>query len=240
MSNTFDAQRIQQDFERDGFVILPDFLDAPTLDRINTELDAHYAPLLGRTEEILTGRLQDFKQFECDVIAWDPVAENNCAFCDLKDDPRLAQVTAAAIGEGFTAPASLVMLAVGGGKGQAWHQDCPSENPDQFNLNRLFYTRDVRIEDGAIVVVPASHRRGRIPAGGNQEPIEGEVALMPKAGTLILLSGHVYHRVTPNTSDKPRLSVNFRAFPENVAPDVCDVGVYRGGAYDFHKGQRIA
>jgi hypothetical protein len=42
-----------------------------------------------------------------------------------------------------------------------------------------------------------SHKLGRILLGGHQDPIEGEVILTPTAGTLVLLSGHVFHRVTP-------------------------------------------
>ena len=75
-------------------------------------------------------------------------------------------------------------------EGQAWHQDCPPDNPSRFNLNRLFYLQDTEIDDGAVVVVPGSHRAGRISPGLPQEPIPGEVVLTPRAGTLVLLHGH--------------------------------------------------
>jgi ectoine hydroxylase-related dioxygenase (phytanoyl-CoA dioxygenase family) len=125
------------------------------------------------------------------------------------------------------------MFSVGGGRGQAWHQDCPSGESTGFNLNRLIYPEDVTLEDGGIVAVPGSHKLGRIPPGGHQDPMSGEVLLTPAAGTLILLHGHVYHRVTPNLNQRPRLSVNFRAFPVGVSADVTCVGVYRNGTVNF-------
>ena len=179
------------------------------------------------------------KQFECDVISWGPCAEGVESFLALRDSPALAEATRACIGDGFAGDASMVMWAAPGGRGQSWHQDCPPQQSGQFNLNRLFYTETVALEDGAIVVVPGSHRHGLIPPGGHQDPLPGEVVLTPTAGTLVLLHGHVYHRVTPNLSGKPRISVNFRAFAKGVSPDVCEIGVYRNGAINFRTGQMV-
>lgn len=230
---------IQNNFERDGFVVLPDFLSPPKLHAIGHEIENHYKPLLETELGQSLNQSDNFKQFECDVISWDPCGEDNEPFIALQNDAHLAQVTAACIGTGFTKSNSLVMWSIGGGKGQSWHQDCAPDDSAHFNLNRLFYPHNVAVEDGAIVVVPGSHRQGRIPPGGNHEPIAGEVALTPTAGTLVLLNGHVYHRVTPNRSGKPRVSINFRVFPEGVSPDVVAVGVYRGGAYDFSRREVV-
>ena len=240
-------EEVHARFEQDGYVVLPGFLPIDQMQALNAEIQKHYHPVLERLGALKPGETrkatdgwENFEQFETDVIPWHPCEEGNAAFQTLKEDSRLEAVTRACLGENFTAPVSMVMLATAGGKGQAWHQDCPPEDARQFNLNRLFYTEDVHKDDGAIVVVPGSHRQGRIPPGGNQEPIEGEVFLTPTAGPLVLLSGHVYHRVTPNLSGKPRLSVNFRAFAEGISPDVCSVGVYRGGAFDFTSGKVVA
>ena len=102
-----------------------------------------------------------------------------------------------------------------------------------FNLNRLFYTDDVSLADGAIVFVPGSHLTGRIPPGGHQDPLPGERVLEPRAGTLVLLHGHCYHRVTPNLNQKPRTSINLRSFPSGTPTTVTCVGVYRNGEVNF-------
>lgn len=239
MTTTFDLPQIRETFERDGIIVLPDFLDLNNCQKINDQIEKHYEKRLRELDGRST-RPANFEKYGIDVIGWHPLRENNAVFAELRDDARLKQVTEACLGEGFTVslpeetePACLVMMSKSGGNGQTWHQDCPPENAGQFNVNRLFYTRDITIEDGAVVVVPGSHRMGRIPPGDGHESMEGERVLTPKAGTLILLSGHVYHRVTPNVSGKPRVSVNYRAYGKGVSRHICQVVVYRNGAYDL-------
>ncbi len=236
----WNAERLHSEFDREGFVVLPDCLDDATLVDIAEEIDRHFAPLLGRPEMIHTNAREGFQQFECEVMSWGPCEEGNASFIALRDDPALAAVTEECVGAGYQGQGSMVMVSIGKGKGQAWHQDCPPDATTQYNVNRLLYTQDVTRENGAIVIVPGSHRLGRIPAGGNQEAIEGEVVLTPTAGTLVLLHGHVYHRVTPNLTNEPRVSVNFRVYPCGSATDVNRVGVYRNGSYDFRAGRVVA
>ena len=220
---------LHERFGRDGLVVLPGFYSPGRLTAINAALDAHYA----RWVAALHGGVPGRDPFACDVIPWDPCRDGHELFLALRGGRELVDVTEAVTGPGFTAPSSLVMYSVSGGRGQAWHQDCPDGDAAAYNVNRLVYTRDVALADGAIVVVPGSHRLGRIPPGGHQDPMPGEVALTPPAGTLVLLHGHVCHRVTPNTSAKPRVSVNFRAYPAGVDPAVNCVGVYRNGTVNF-------
>lgn len=237
---TSDHDQIAEEFTRNGFVVFPDFLSQRELDEINRELHAHYKDVgIDSNAPAFRNRRANLSKYECDVISWNPVGEGNQVFIDLMNHPRLIEVTEDCIGMGFQATASLVMLSIIQGKGQAWHQDCPCKDPSKFNLNRLFYTEDVTEENGAVVVVPGSHKRGLIPEGGHQESMEGELALTPGAGTLVLLSGLCYHRVTPNRTQRPRISVNFRAYSKDTPPAICGVGVYRNGAYDFRRGQPV-
>jgi ectoine hydroxylase-related dioxygenase (phytanoyl-CoA dioxygenase family) len=89
-------------------------------------------------------------------------------FVALNEMRELAEVTEALLDPEYsTNPNGLVMYSVGGGRGQAWHQDCPPGGPEskEFNLNRLIYTDDVALADGAIVFVPGSHRMRSHPIG---------------------------------------------------------------------------
>jgi hypothetical protein len=226
---------LRQRFDRDGVVVMPRFLSEPQMVPLRRELDAHYAPLAARAATSHNGA-GILAPFECDVMVWAPLKDRNAAFLALNEMPELDEVTEALLGPGYHAnPQGLVMYSVGGGRGQAWHQDCPPGGPENkdFNLNRLIYTDDVSLADGAIVFVPGSHRFGRIPSGGHQEPIEGEVTLEPRAGTVVYLHGHVYHRVTPNLNQKPRTSINLRAYPAGTDADVNCIGVYRNGDVNF-------
>ncbi len=219
-------------FDTQGYLVFPNFFDPETLDALNTELHQHFAAILGNALGAARSR-DEAKTFDCDVIPWDPVAEDNRLFRRVHADDRMNALTAKVLGDGFGVGSSLVMYSVGGGKGQAWHQDCPSEATDAFNLNRLIYTEDVSAKDGALVFVPGSHRLGVIPPGGHQDTMADEVMLCPTAGTLALLHGHVFHRVTPNLNQRPRVSANFRAYPAGIDPSVNCIGVYRNGSVNF-------
>ncbi len=63
-------------------------------------------------------------------MVWAPLQERNPAFVALNEMSELAQVTEALLDVGYnTNPQGLVMYSVGGGRGQAWHQDCPPGGP---------------------------------------------------------------------------------------------------------------
>lgn len=236
VQRTLDEAGLRREFAETGALVLPGFFPEETLRAVRAELDFHYAPLHAAALDHARSRQQERKEQAdkaCDVIPWHPLGEGNEQMQRLHDDPRLVEITRIVLGDGFTANFGLVMYSVGGGRGQAWHQDCLPEKPEAFNLNRLIYPEDVSWEDGALVYVPGSHRRGQIPPGGHQEPMEGEITLTPSAGTLVLLNGQVYHRVTPNLNAKPRTSVNFRAFPPGAPTDLTCVAAYRNGTVNF-------
>jgi len=232
------AAQLRAEFDATGVLVFPGFYSDAELVVVRRELDAYFQPLAAAALEKARERV-DLRKFACDVIAWNPVGKGNAAFIEFAAHARLDAATEAVIGPGYTAPGSLVMYSVGGGQGQAWHQDCLADDTTAFNLNRLIYTDDITVEDGAIVVVPGSHKLGRIPPGGHQDPIAGEVVLAPSAGTLIFLNGQVFHRVTPNLNQKPRVSTNFRAFPAGIPSSVTCIGVYRNGAVNFCDGAKM-
>ncbi|MFZ4508268.1 MAG: phytanoyl-CoA dioxygenase family protein [Fimbriimonas sp.] len=220
---------MRESFASLGYVVVEDFLSEAECAMLNEALDTKYAQWQAEARKVHD--LGD--AFACDVLAWDPVLEGHPVFCEVAASERLAQITEEVLGEGFGTQSSLIMFSIPGGRGQAWHQDCPPDEVGLFNLNRLLYPHDASLERGAIVIVPGSHLQGPIPPGEHQESLPGELVLTPRAGTLILLHGHVYHRVTPNLTVEPRNSVNFRALPPGVPEWVTCVAVYRNGRARF-------
>ncbi len=238
VSTSASPDDLRDRFFEYGILVFPDYLSGSSVSVLSRTVQDHFMPILNDPER-LRDRSTSKINFDVDVVPWDPLADGDAGFTELANEERLARLTESVLGEGFSAPRGLVMWSIGGGKGQAWHQDCPADKPKAFNMNRLFYLQDTTVDDGAIVVVPGSHTRGRIPRGGSQSPIEGEVVLTPSSGTLVFLHGHVFHRVTPNVSGKPRVSANFRAYPVGITQEVNQIGVYRDGAYDFTKKKRV-
>ena len=132
VATSADSRR--RKFAEHGVVVVPGFLDREQVAFLNREIDAHYGPLV-RERFGIEAVSQAAIEMDCDVITWDPLGEEVEPFQVLAADPRLATLTRELIGE-FSAPGSLAMWSVGGGKGQAWHQDCPPDDPSQFNCFR--------------------------------------------------------------------------------------------------------
>lgn len=229
--NTLD---LAERFWRDGYVVAPDFFEAGLMDRYNDLILGHYghdAPFF-HTEEFL-------EKAATEVIPWFPQNEGITAFDAVENDDRLRALTDVILGEGWQSLYSMVMFSLQGSKGQAWHQDCPPDDPTLFNINRLIYTHDIKRQDGGqVLVIPKSHRRGVIPAGAVDEEFSDQVELLPRKGTLVILHGHLWHRVRPVTGAY-RASTNYRAASPGASPDITDVCVYRNMRYRFSTSQVV-
>lgn len=222
-------------FWRDGYIILENFFDPGKMDQYNNEIVKHYGmmPEWEHTDEFI-------KKSATEVVPWFPAREGNMLFDTLENDPVLRNLTTSILGEGWTNLYSMAMFSKHGTKGQAWHQDCPPENPQTFNLNRLIYTHDINEKTGGFTVVaPGTHKQGALTVGDPHENFDGQVVLKPKKGTLVLLHGHCWHRVLPVTGTY-RVSVNFRAVPKGTPEDITDVAVYRNMRYQFSTNSVIA
>ena len=79
---------------------------------------------------------------------------------------------------------------------------------------------------------------GAISKGDPHEDLEGQVVLSLKKGTLIILHGHLWHRVMP-VKGPYRVSANSRAIPANTPEDVTDIAVYRNIRYKFSSSEVI-
>lgn len=231
-----DLPELKSDFERVGYLVLRDFFDSELMDRIDRTIRRHFGDDPGFRHEA-----EFLSKSRTEVIPWFPqnpeLSEYDPAlaapFDQLEEDPRLRELTRTLLGDGWSPLYSMVMFSKRGTAGQAWHQDCPPDDPRQFNLNRLVYSRDLSDEvGGQTVVMPGSHRMGELPAGEPHEDLEGQVVLRPRKGTLVLLHGHTWHRVLPITGEF-RFSTNYRACPAGTPADITDICVYRNMRYSF-------
>ncbi len=216
------------DFDRDGYVVIENFFDASVMDDLDRRIREHFGdePEYLHDEEFL-GKSQT------EVIPWFPQNEGVAAFDVIDADERFRELTEGILGEGWASQYCMVMWSRQGTAGQAWHQDCPPDNPAGFNLNRLVYTRDITDElGGQTVVVPGSYRKGVLPAGDPHGEFDDQVVLRPRKGTLVLLHGHTFHRVLPIRGEY-RFSINYRAAPAGTPDDITDICVYRNMRYKF-------
>ena len=221
-------------FWEDGFLVIEDFYSATEMDRLNGLILDHYGmqPDWEHSDEFI-------EKSATEVVPWFPFREGDNNFLEVRDDERLRNLTKAILGENWESLYLMVMFSKSGTRGQAWHQDCPPENPDQFNLNRLIYTHDIdAVTGGQTIVYPGSHRIGELPAGSPHEDLDGQLVLSPRKGTLVILHGHAWHRVLP-VKGEYRLSVNARAIPSGTPEDITDIAVYRNMRYRFSTSEVI-
>lgn len=228
-----NSDEVRERLRRDGVLIFPDFFKSDEMAEMNTVIDG----LLARPPSTGTQQKSHYVEtYQTDVQGLGQEAAKHPAFQTFQHHPRLNEVTSAALGGGYLDEYLLVQVTRQG-TGQAWHQD--SHDPKNFVLNRLIYTRDIAPEKGQIVVVPGSIHRGKIPPGGHQESMAGEVAVAPKAGTLVLMSTYCWHRVTINQTPRPRVSVNYRCRPLGAPEGLTAVANFRNGVYDFRTASTV-
>lgn len=153
--------------------------------------------------------------------------------------PDVVEATTAVLGDGWQPEGPPLIFSTPRGGMQGWHQDTSDPDPTHFFINRIVYPRGVVAAQGALYVVPGSHRRGDIPPGENHGPLDGALALLPEPGSLVFLHGRCWHRVGINDSDLPRTQVNWRARPATAPTDLGRMPVFRTGRWDFRTGTEI-
>lgn len=221
-------KQIAGEFWTNGYFVIEDFFAPALMDELHELILAQFG---GKYDSCLNDEFATLAKTE--IIPWFPQREGVSRFDVIDDDPRLSALTEAVLGAGWHSQYCMVMYSAQGTNGQAWHQDCPPETKDDYNLNRLLYTRDIVDEiGGQLMLVPRTHTGGALPAGDPQGDFASQITLYPKKGTLVLIHGHCWHRVLP-VKGKYRVSTNYRAAPANTPDDVTDVCVYRNMRYRF-------
>ena len=223
-----DLEQYRETFWEHGYLVIEDFFDPGLMDHLDQVIMDHYGsnPDFWHNNEFLT-------KSKTEVVPWFPQDEGVADFDQIDVYPHFNQITEAVLGAGWQRLYCMVMFSKQGTAGQAWHQDCPPEDPAVYNLNRLVYTSDITEEiGGQTVVVPGTHKLGLLPAGNPDVEFDRQVVLTPKKGTLIFLHGHTWHRVLP-IKGAYRVSTNYRSVPQGAPKDITDICVYRNMRYQF-------
>ena len=223
-----NIEALKEQFDHDGYIVLENFFDAELMDHLDRMIRNYYGdnPAFQHNDEFLS-------KSQTDVIPWFPQQQGVHDFDAIENNKDLQVLSDAILGDGWYRQYCMVMFSLQGSMGQAWHQDCPPDSRERFNLNRLVYTSDINDKiGGQTVVVPGSQKMGLLPAGDPTEKFNEQAVLRPKKGTLVLLHGHTWHRVLPITGGF-RSSTNYRAAPAGTPEDITDICVYRNMRYRF-------
>ena len=215
-------------FQRDGYLHLPGHFDPDLMIRCNARIAAHFIerPDYVHTTEFLT-------KASTEVIPWFPQREGEGMFDAMEQDELVKELSLRILGNGWQSQYCMIMYSHPESAGQAWHQDCPPDDANVYNLNRLIYTQDIEpAVGGEVALVPESHHWGELPAGDPNEDLPDQLVLAPKLGDCLFIHGHTWHRVLP-LKQGHRFSVNFRAAPRLADEGLTDVCVYRNMRYRF-------
>ena len=227
-----------EQFERDGYLVLRQFLKPPALQELRAVVDAALSPLLGPIE------------FEADVgypgAPADRNAEGggtprrllhalsrNAALRDFATSKQLGDC----IRQLLAAPAVLVSQChhncimtkhPGHSSRTGWHQDIRYWSFDRPALISTWLAfGDETLDNGCLQVIPGSHRleldRGRLDAAlflredlpGNRALIERARPVLLAAGDLLLFHCRLFHAAGANRRSEPKFSLVFTCHAED-------------------------
>lgn len=92
--------------------------------------------------------------------------------------------------------------------GQPLHADSGAvvDQMGYWVCNSVWMLDDFTESNGALRVVPGSHRWGRLPEPGAK--VAGEMLVTGKAGTVVVMNAHMWHGGTDNRTDHPRRAMH--------------------------------
>jgi ectoine hydroxylase-related dioxygenase (phytanoyl-CoA dioxygenase family) len=218
------ASQIEQ-YRRDGFVILHDWIDKQTvagLQKAADEVKALCGPLVKENPRVQLDYNGDKIQFR----KIEPLVDLSKTFSDMAKDPRLVQPLEQLLG-----PVALfedkLNFKLPGGSGFAMHQDYAYWTQFSPRLaTALVYVDEATQENGCLEVVPGRHKEGVFPikavqaGSATDQAIPADVIdpasaiLAPGgAGTVLLFDCHVPHASKPNHSQKQRRAIIYSYGP---------------------------
>ncbi len=102
-----------------------------------------------------------------------------------------------------------------GGEAQNMHGDAILDTrTDAFDMQLMYYPREVTIEQGGTLSVPGTHLRRINQTGiGRYQNLAGQTRLTCPAGTVVFLHHGIWHGGRRNDSDQPRYMFKIRFNP---------------------------
>lgn len=222
----FDLERVLADYARDGFARLGKIADDATLEKLRARADEL---MLGQvkydgmffqidTDSGSYGDLTYGKGYEGPSLNYRKIEklELDPLYRAWINHPVFERIAKRVIGPEIVIYRALLMgKKANGGTNLPWHQDGGKFWGIDREPNLQVWTAldDAPIEAGCVEVFPKSHLRGLVtPLGGvvpdnhlsNWTPEAHAVPLPAKAGEVLLIHNHTWHRSGVNRTGQPR------------------------------------
>lgn len=202
-------------WERDGYVVLPDFLSSEEIGKYNDGLD--------RAVQIWKDRGRPNSEFARldNVEQVSAIIEYDDMFLELMEHPRMMNTMRDLIGDSF------VMIDNDGFLKHpqqiahtSWHRDTGTDfYIDQkrlpFMIKVFYFLADVPADGGCLSFLPGSHklRNDQLPRAEKPEDMPGHVRMSVPAGTAVAFHGSTYHSALNNYSAVTRRSIIYNYAP---------------------------
>ncbi|MDH3705278.1 MAG: phytanoyl-CoA dioxygenase family protein [Acidimicrobiia bacterium] len=210
-----------EQFDRDGFVVVPDIIDAETLAELRAELDTDEA----RADELLRQMPdQRLSIAESGAITFSPhVVKRSGVARRFAHHPALVGIVGDLVGpDARLYWDQLVYKKPDKPREFPWHQDngYTYVEPQQY-LTCWVPLIDATIANGCPWVVPGAHRHGTLHHEWNEplgfecidEPVDA-VAVEVAAGGVAVFSSLTPHKTGPNTTDSVRKTYILQYAPD--------------------------
>ncbi len=192
--------------EEQGFTRVPNVLDDATLDALRAQVEA-----LWEQEGDRAG--SEFRQ-EPESRRLANLADKGELFYRLIALPEVLSLVRTVLGPDCKLSSLNARSAnPRQSRGQPLHADMAAL-PDArgaWVCNTVWLLDDFTTENGALRVVPGSHRWGRLPQEVLPDPYAphpDEVLLTGAAGTVFVVNAHTWHAGTANRTDAPRRAIH--------------------------------
>ena len=184
--------------EEQGYVVIPDWLDADRTRRLRDDLRREVNPL----REMLPPE-------RTTVRSHNLLGKTRCVD-DLVCDLRMLALVQGVLQDRAQISAAVLFDLLPGSKAQPLHQDdtlWPIPRPHRpFLFNTVIAAEDFTKANGATHLVPGSHLWHDQPV--RQPPEVETVQIEMKAGSLVGWTGAMWHGGGANTTDESRMAVN--------------------------------
>ncbi|MBN8732978.1 MAG: phytanoyl-CoA dioxygenase family protein [Acidobacteria bacterium] len=199
------AEQAQQ-LDELGYVVLPGYMSAALLAEVRRELARLFA-----LEGDAAG--SEFRQ-EPGSARLANLVDKGEVFQRIVADPTVLELVSHVLACDYKLSSLNARSAnPHNGSSQPLHADMGAIPDARGNwvCNTVWMIDDFTRENGAIRVVPGSHRFGRLPQAVLPEPTAShpdEVVVTAPAGTVVVMNAHCWHGGTENRTDHPRCALH--------------------------------
>jgi ectoine hydroxylase-related dioxygenase (phytanoyl-CoA dioxygenase family) len=190
--------------DEEGYLVIENLMSAALLDEVRRRVDELFG-----IEGARAGG--EFKQ-EPGARRLANLVDKGEVFERVIETPQVLECMAHVLGAEFKLSSLNVRSAdPQNGWTQPLHADsgAVADERGYWVCNSVWMLDDFTAENGAIRMVPGSHRWGRAPQGAaEQSGHADEILLTGRAGTVVVMNAHMWHGGTANRTSSPRRAMH--------------------------------